>query len=370
MNDALQAWRTREGTAFLVYYGGLIAAVCAAAWYANSSVHLFGAAAPLWIRLLPIAVPAVLVAAVLLVPALRPYAYRLQLMNVGSFLFAVLAYFGVHGGASAGSTLAIVICMFGVQYAFMRWQELVALYGGVLLAYGVLAAFSGQLYARNTLEGGELLAVVAVVCIALGSLRLRSMYAAASERFALERQTAELRRQTQRNARMAFTDQLTGLLNRAGINDLIDRALSLAKKIDTQTALLYIDLDGFKQINDICGHDAGDLALVEAGLRIQYHLRRGETAGRIGGDEFVIVLPSVQGIDEPRALAKRLDDAFTQPFIAENRLFALTASIGIAISGCGGETRLELLRAADKAMYEVKNLRKRDRIVHIGTRGA
>lgn len=370
MNDALQAWRTREGTAFLVYYGGLIAAVCAAAAYANASVHLFGPAAPLWIRLLPIAVPATLIGAVGLVPPLRRYAYRLQLINIGSFLFTVLAYFGGHGGASAGSTLAIVICMFAVQYAFMRWQELVALYAGVLVAYGVLAAFEGLLYAPSTLETAELLAAVAVICIALGCLRLRSMYAAASERFALELQTAELRRQTQRNARMAFTDQLTGLLNRAGINDLIDRALALAKKIDAQTALLYIDLDGFKQINDVCGHDAGDLALVEAGLRIQYHLRRGETAGRIGGDEFVIVLPSVQAIDEPRALAKRLDEAFTQPFIAENRLFPLTASIGIAMSSRDGETRSDLLRAADKAMYDVKNARKREKIIHIGSRGA
>jgi diguanylate cyclase (GGDEF)-like protein len=196
------------------------------------------------------------------------------------------------------------------------------------------------------------------------------MYAAASERFALERQTAELRRQTERNARMAFTDQMTGLLNRTGINDLIDRALVLAKKTGSFTALLYVDLDGFKQINDACGHDAGDLALVEAGLRVQYHLRRGETAGRIGGDEFVVVLPSVQSIEEARALAKRLEEAFSQPFLAEGTLFSLSASIGIAVSSRDGETRSELLRAADKAMYQVKNAHKRDKIVHIGTRGA
>lgn len=358
MNDSLFAWRTREGTALLVFYGALIAVVSAAFDYAGAGWHAFSGA-PHWLRLLPVAVPGVLACCVLLVPALRPSAYRLQLLSVGCFLVVAVALFAPHKGA--GSTLAIVICMFAVQYAFMRWQELVAAYAAALLLFLVQASW----------YSAAIPAAVAVVCVALGSLRLRSMYAAAAERHALERQTAQLRRQMERNARMAFTDSLTGLLNRAGMNDLIDRALLLAKRNGSRTALLYMDLDGFKQINDVCGHDAGDLALVEAALRIQYLLRSGETAGRIGGDEFVIVLPSVQAIDEARMLAKRIDEAFSEPFEACGTAFSLAASIGIAVSGEHGENRVELISAADKAMYELKRRRKRQKVVRItGARGA
>jgi diguanylate cyclase (GGDEF)-like protein len=368
MDDALSAWRTREGTAFLACYGALIVAVSAVVGFGVSE-HIVGGA-PLWARLLPIVLPGALVAGVLLIPPFRPYAYRLQLLNIGSFMTAVLVHFAHKGGGSPGAALAVVTCMFAVQYAFLRWQELVSLYAGVLCLYVALASLGGTLFTPNTVQTGELYGAVAAVCVVLGLIRLRSIYAAETERLALERQTAELRRQTERNARMAFTDQMTGLLNRSGINDLIDRALVLAKKTSTFSALLYIDLDGFKQVNDVCGHDAGDLALVEAALRIQYHLRRGETAGRIGGDEFVVVLPCVQSIEEPRALAKRLEEAFVQPFISEGRMFTFSASIGIAMSGRDGETRLELLHAADRAMYGVKNAHKRENVVHIGTRGA
>lgn len=368
MNDSLLAWRTREGTALLAFYGALIAIVSAAFDYAIAGSHAFSGA-PLWVRLLPVAVPVSLASGVLLIPALRPQAYRLQLLSVGSFLLAAVAQFA--GQKGAAGALAIVMCMFCVQYAFMRWQELLAAYGGMLLLFAALGANTGTLVQPSMLYTGAILAAVALVCVGLGSLRLRSMYAAAAERFALERQTAELRRQMERNARMAFTDSLTGLLNRAGMNDLIDRALLLARNNDSHTALLYMDLDGFKQINDVCGHDAGDLALVEVALRIQYLLRSGETAGRIGGDEFVIVLPSVQAVDEARMLAKRIDEAFAEPFQVGGTAFCLGASIGIAISGEHGNNRVDLISAADKAMYDLKRRRKRQKVVRItGARGA
>ncbi|HKU67201.1 MAG TPA: GGDEF domain-containing protein [Candidatus Baltobacteraceae bacterium] len=350
----MEAWRTREGTALLVYYGALIALIFAAIPYAGKPAHLF-AGVPFWLRFAPVAAAVTLVAAVYAVPPLRAHAYRLQLFNVSVFLLAVVAVCAHRGGP--GATLAMALCMFGVQYAFMRWEDLVAAYALSIGLYEALAAASGVLLSAQSFYTAEILAAVALVCIALGSLRLRSTYAAASERFALEQQTAELRRQTERNARMARTDQLTGLLNRAGMNDLIDRALVLAKNNGTQTALLYLDLDGFKKINDACGHDAGDLALVEAALRLQYHLRFGETAGRIGGDEFVIVLPWVNGIEEAQALARRIEEALAEPFQSGGHLFPLSASIGIALGACG-DTRLDLLSAADNAMYEVKRRRK------------
>lgn len=369
MNESLTAWRTREGTALLAFYGAVIAMVCAALGFSGSGAELL-AGAPLWVRLIPLAIPALLVVAVLAVRALRAQAYWLQAINIASFLLAITAE--VAGKtATTGSTLALALCMFVVQYAFMRWQELAVVYGSAIALYAVLNADAGVLMQPGTLRTVGILSAVALVCFALGLLRLRTAYAAATERFALERQTAELRRQMERNARMAFTDPLTGLLNRAGMNDLIERALPLAKENGLRTGLLYIDLDGFKEVNDAYGHDAGDLALLEVSLRMQFLLRTGEAAARIGGDEFMILLPSVSSIDEPRKLARRIEEALSEPLQIGRSLIHLGASIGVAISGTHGHTRGELVSTADKAMYEIKRRRKHNDLLRVsGVRGA
>lgn len=356
MNEPFSAWRSREGTVLLAFYGTLIALVSGAFALVGAPVRAAGSA-PSWIGLLPVAVPLLLLTAVTLVRPLRALAYRLQLVSVGTFLLALVALF-LNGRYTSGSLLLVVVCMFGVQYAFMRWQELVAAYASALVLFAVFAAQHGVLLHTDTKYTFGVLFAVCAVCVGMGSLRLRSMYTVAFERFRLEVQTAELRRQTERNARMACTDPLTGLLNRSGMNDLIDRALALSERSGAGTAMLYVDLDGFKAVNDMCGHDAGDLVLVEAALRIQYLLRTGESAGRIGGDEFVVVLPSVQSIDEGFALAKRIEEAFAEPFTVANRAFSLSASIGVTISSDRNRTRLDLLSAADKAMYGVKRRRK------------
>lgn len=369
MNESLTAWRTREGTALLAFYGAVIAIVCAALGFAGSGAELL-AGAPLWVRLIPLAIPAALVIAVLSLRALRPHAYWLQAINVASFLLAITAEVAGRT-ATTGSTLALALSLFVVQYAFMRWQELAAVYGSTIALYAMLSADAGALMQPGTLRTLGILTAVAVVCFVLGLLRLRTAYAAAIERVVLERQTGELRRQMERNARMAFTDSLTGLLNRAGMNDLIERALPLAKENGLRAALLYIDLDGFKDVNDAYGHDAGDVALVEVSLRMQFLLRTGETVARIGGDEFMILLPSVSSIDEPRKLARRIEEALNEPLQIGRSLMHLGGSIGVAISGTHGHTRGELVSAADKAMYEIKRRRKHNDVLRAtGARGA
>lgn len=356
MDEALFAWRTREGTALAVTYGALVAVVSGIFAYAPETARAY-AGTPLWLRLLPVGAPLAVIAALGAVQPLRAHAYRLQLVSIGSFLFALVTIvLNEHNGA--WWLLTVVICMFGVQNAFMRWQELVAAYGGSVAFFAACSFFERTGFQPRALSELQALSLVASVCVVLGSVRLRSMYLAANERSKLELQTAELRRQTERNARLALTDHLTGLLNRTGMNDLIDRALALSARNGFRTALLYVDLDGFKRINDTLGHDAGDLVLVEAALRIQYVLRAGETVGRIGGDEFVILLPAVQSLDAPRALGKRVEEVLAEPFHAEGREFRLSASIGAAESDEHGQTRSELLSAADKSMYVIKRCRK------------
>jgi diguanylate cyclase (GGDEF)-like protein len=360
MHESLHAWRSREGSALLALYAILIAIVSAVLAYPGSPAHFF-TGAPRWVGVLPAAVSFTLAASLLWAPGARSAAYRLQALNVGCFLF-VLAYGLVTGAPGISSVLIVVICAFSVQYAFVSWEALVAAYTGMVVFYAALLLGSGAVLRPARGFGIEVLAPVCAICVALGIVRLRSQYAAERARAELERQTAELRRQNGQKARLASIDHLTGMLNRSGVNELIDRALALSQRRGgSETALLYVDLDGFKQINDISGHDAGDLALVEAGLRIQYVLRSGETAGRIGGDEFVIVLPWVQSIDEARAVARRVERAFDEPFSVGRETFRMSASIGIALSCEQWHTRSELLSAADKAMYVVKRLRKLER---------
>lgn len=359
MHNVLSAWRTREGTALLVFYGGLIAAATAAFAFVASPAPIH-VGTPLWLSVIPVVVSLVLVAAVLSIPLLRAYAYRLQVFNVGTFLLVLVALFV--GKRSTGELpLAVAVSMFCVQYAFMRWQDLVAVYAATLVLFAALAVDQGIASNSGVVRSFEILTAVALACVVFGTLRLRNMYSAAHDRFQLEAEAAELRRQTQLSARMAITDPLTQLLNRSGVNDLIDRALVFSQQLGTYTALLYIDLDGFKRINVECGHDAGDLALVDAALRVQYSLRSGEAAGRVGGDEFVIVLPAVDSLDEANALARRIEGMFQDPFRVGDRLFHLSASVGIALSSERCATRLELLGAVDKAMSEAKRWRKFER---------
>jgi diguanylate cyclase (GGDEF)-like protein len=123
-------------------------------------------------------------------------------------------------------------------------------------------------------------------------------------------------------------------------------------------ALLYLDLDGFKAVNDNLGHDAGDVALIEAALRVQYLLRNGETFARIGGDEFVVLMPVIDTLDEPLQLMKRIEEAFSDPFyIQAGDGVLLGASIGYAVFPNDGLTRLDLIACADNRMYDEKRRR-------------
>jgi diguanylate cyclase (GGDEF)-like protein len=124
-------------------------------------------------------------------------------------------------------------------------------------------------------------------------------------------------------------------------------------------ALLYLDLDGFKDVNDTHGHDIGDVVLLGAALRIQYVLRHGESIGRIGGDEFVVLIPSFETTEEVNAVKRRIIDVLHEPFAVGEEKFVLSASIGTAIFPLDGHTRLQLLAHADQAMYRIKHERRR-----------
>jgi diguanylate cyclase (GGDEF)-like protein len=155
---------------------------------------------------------------------------------------------------------------------------------------------------------------------------------------------------------MMFIDSLTGLHNRAATLDHIARMLSSAGRTGDKLAVFYVDLDGFKSINDTYGHAFGDKALAEAASRMRSALRRHEIAGRIGGDEFA-VLVDYDDDTELGAIAERLLWKISQPVVFDNVQVRLQASVGIALYPQDGVTAEELLAHSDTAMYAVKRRR-------------
>jgi len=152
----------------------------------------------------------------------------------------------------------------------------------------------------------------------------------------------------------ALHDSLTGLANRALFADRTQHALDRAdRELDTPPAVLFLDLDDFKTINDSLGHSAGDALLVAVGRRLERILRPADTAARLGGDEFAILLEDV-GDETPQAVAARLLQAFEQPFSIMRKQVQVHVSIGIAQDPTGSVGPEELLRNADLAMYVAK----------------
>jgi len=150
------------------------------------------------------------------------------------------------------------------------------------------------------------------------------------------------------------TDHLTGLYNRAAMTEQIAIAVSSAGRSGGSLALLYVDLDGFKEVNDNYGHALGDAALQEAAARMRSVLRKHEAAGRIGGDEFALLVTSFADEQQLAQIAKRVLAALRSPIGPKTARTRLTASIGIAIYPQHGKTPEELMEHADRAMYQAK----------------
>jgi diguanylate cyclase (GGDEF)-like protein/PAS domain S-box-containing protein len=174
--------------------------------------------------------------------------------------------------------------------------------------------------------------------------------------FAVTTDITEHKLAEKRMERVAHHDSLTGLPNRLLFDDRLDQAIFLAKRNRRQFALLYVDLDRFKPVNDTLGHTAGDEILRGVATRMQGQLRESDTVARIGGDEFLVILPDVGKRDHAEIVAKKLIAALAMPFRlgSHKRDIVIGASVGIALypdDGLGAEA---LVRVADAAMYSAK----------------
>lgn len=154
--------------------------------------------------------------------------------------------------------------------------------------------------------------------------------------------------------RLAYHDPLTGLPNRALMGDRLEHAIERARRGSTRIAVLFLDLDRFKDVNDTLGHPVGDLLLKDTGRRLTECLRSGDTVARLGGDEFVVVLEEISDTRQVENVAAKLLDSFVEPYcIQENELF-VRCSIGISLFPDDGEDVSTLIKNADAAMYRAK----------------
>ena len=153
---------------------------------------------------------------------------------------------------------------------------------------------------------------------------------------------------------MAQHDLLTGLPNRALFNERLNQELARAKRQNGRFAMVFIDLDHFKSINDNLGHDVGDQVLRRVAKQFQNSVRATDTVGRIGGDEFVVLLSQLSESDDILALANKLRQALQQPFVVDGHELSIFCSIGVAVYPENGTNAVALTKEADDAMYRAK----------------
>jgi Amt family ammonium transporter len=200
-------------------------------------------------------------------------------------------------------------------------------------------------------DGNSTLALAAVQAGAQDFLVRDEIDAASLERsirHAIDRKRTEVQL-----AHLAVHDHLTGLPNRSVFDERLDHALQ--RRRDGQgVAVLFIDLDGFKRLNDSFGHCAGDDVLREAGVRIQAAIRPHDTVARLGGDEFTVLCEDVQGDRGALAIGRRITEELARPLMIDGHEIVLRASIGVVLAGPGRVTAEELLQQSDDAMYRAK----------------
>ena len=172
----------------------------------------------------------------------------------------------------------------------------------------------------------------------------------------LEGEIGERRQAQSKLNYLAYHDPLTGLSNRRSFIERLEESLRESAHRDEQLAVLFIDLDQFKQVNDSLGHGVGDELLIAVAARLSEHVRLIDMLARLGGDEFICLMEGVRSEDDVEVLAREVIGAFELPFVLGDHELFLTASVGICLSPSDGDSVLDLMRNADTAMYRAKAL--------------
>ncbi|HEY3416712.1 MAG TPA: diguanylate cyclase, partial [Armatimonadota bacterium] len=185
-------------------------------------------------------------------------------------------------------------------------------------------------------------------------MALRSYTGGITGRLLLLRDDTKRRQLEARLEAMAFYDGLTGLPNRTLFQDRLEQALTRGRRLRSSTAIIFLDLDNFKDINDTRGHSAGDLVLYQVAERLSACVRASDTVARLGGDEFMVVLPEVQSMEDVIRTADRILAACAIPLLVGGAPCYITPSLGLTIAPRDGDSVKELMLHADQAMYRAK----------------
>ncbi|HEV7888866.1 MAG TPA: bifunctional diguanylate cyclase/phosphodiesterase [Acidimicrobiales bacterium] len=246
-------------------------------------------------------------------------------------------------------TLAPILAGAGVLFVIVHVASAVAsaMWKGLSPAAHLTRDFSFQASTAGVLMALSPMAVVAanqsLIVVPLMGLPLYSVYKSARSSLGRERD--------------ALHDTLTGLPNRTLFRDRVDQGTAASRRNGGTLAVMLIDLDGFKEVNDTLGHHMGDVLLQQVAIRLERFLRGCDTVSRLGGDEFAVYLPDIPNIEAARESARRLLTALQEPFHLEGISLGVQASVGIAGFPEHGLDTETLLQRADTAMYEAKRLK-------------
>jgi diguanylate cyclase (GGDEF)-like protein len=175
-----------------------------------------------------------------------------------------------------------------------------------------------------------------------------------TEGLLLKHQVALLQRTVAQARQFAYHDELTGLPNRRLLLDRYNQAVALAARQKRRVALLFLDLNEFKKVNDVHGHAAGDGILRQVAVRLRGCIRTSDTACRYGGDEFVVLLPELEGRKSADAAARKIRARLAVPYIVDGVEITVTASVGVAVYPVDGHEYGDLMRVTDGFMYRDK----------------
>ncbi len=153
---------------------------------------------------------------------------------------------------------------------------------------------------------------------------------------------------------MATHDILTGLPNRSYFMEFLKAAIESSKRYGHMVCIMMLDLDGFKEVNDKFGHDVGDRALVRAAERLRRSVRRSDILSRMGGDEFLVLVPILKRVEDAETIGRKIVNSFREPLRVNGELYYITVSVGASIFPQDGTNAIELIKKADMAMYKVK----------------
>jgi diguanylate cyclase (GGDEF)-like protein len=226
-------------------------------------------------------------------------------------------------------------------------------------AFATLAAAAGATFRDRPTVFGALVLVAAVAMLpllfrGLANRILVRLDDAVAERDTLQAELDAARKTREELRSLAYHDHLTGLPNRSLLYDRLGVAITHSHRQAGHLALLFLDLDDFKAVNDSFGHGSGDRLLVELAGRVRSSVRTGDTVARVGGDEFIVLLNDVNGAQDAARVAAKVLDAVRAPFRLDGHEVSIGASAGVSVYPGDGTSPDELVRSADAAMYRDK----------------